>query len=1165
MATITVDNYLDGGVARSAGEAWTIQNNARLTIRTDTRWHSNSPASMTGSLGSQTITEGEILIDGRNVRWMPFDSGSGNVPAIGTIITQGVVSGYLLGVWASVTSSPTAVAAAMPTSGFIKFREVSGGVFSAGTLTGIGASATGPDVTGWIEVVADQGADVTVPRLGRYRVYGNKFFLPDTTGVLGQTITVPCNGGGVNTLGYGVFVETSVGSNTYEFWPAINSTNCWAYQHIGMPPEEADIRQKFVNVTAGTGQMVFGETKTAALTGTYAATASTTGTYVEANNLAQYWVYGTDKIYVQCGGLHQYSVGEQVGIQFTSGGMFTPINRTAICTVVEVPSPSAFVVDFVGASGSAGNCTVRSKLAVTITSNPLKVGFNCFLDFTTGNGVDGTFKVHSYNTTNSYFVLYPRTAALTVGSVTEYSRITLTTSVAHNLQAGHRIKVRFTSGTAVSGIFTVLAVPTTTTITINYPFNGGTGGNFEIDFQLGYVPAAGLKTWIPNVFFRQCATGTRASNALPHITVATRPEFITTASGDIEINYAYSDWQSNFAQSYSCIIKDSVFSDPVLQISECNRTPVIRNIGISSVAATSIANGFSMSSMQQGVDVDNVTAVRNSTATNSSLAYFGLLFGGTIKNIKVISLNFAAPTSSYLSADLCKDSYFENVEITGGYFRNYSSVDLRVKNLDYTYRLCGRNFGYNSPSVVGAEANPNSFLVDGFTFGRNGAVRNQMSNGGLLASNSANNVKIRNAGTLANPLQGRVDEFPELGGVGTLMGTGSRSGIKMQSLYVDFAYAVAFTDANDAKDVVIENVYSSVLSSSKNSSGSYTTMNAKNSIYRNIGILYASSGAASVFGSHFIDVSPFYYDGSATRLRQGEYNLQMNEPSDQTAQYYTVNSGTPKFNAAGGVLMAVVGDSATWEDPYFRKGYIGFEGESYIAEPSMTGGTYSSFLLEYQIDKGSGFGSWLNLLKTYAGGSGTVGAYTVNVTNATGILPGDYIWGTSITSGTKVVSIDGNTLTIDKPNYSTVSGNIRISSLYSETGIDPSIGFRLKIRITTTVAGSAAITRVMVRTKFTQASLEQAVYPMDQIKLTITGLVSGSDVVILEAGTENVLIAAEDVNATFYDYLYETPVNVDISIYKPGYKPHTTIRNYALGLSDSSIPVVQEEDPSYLD
>jgi hypothetical protein len=105
---------------------------------------------MTGTLGVITISStagGGVLLDGRDVRWMPYDTGTGTVPAIGTIITQGGVEGYLLGVRADYVSAPVVVGGAMPTTGFLKFREVTGGSFVAGALAGIGASATSPDVT----------------------------------------------------------------------------------------------------------------------------------------------------------------------------------------------------------------------------------------------------------------------------------------------------------------------------------------------------------------------------------------------------------------------------------------------------------------------------------------------------------------------------------------------------------------------------------------------------------------------------------------------------------------------------------------------------------------------------------------------------------------------------------------------------------------------------------------------------------------------------------------------------------------------------------------------------------------------------------------------------------------------------------------------------------
>lgn len=213
MATITTSTFLDTATGtRTAGEAWTMNDGAVLTIRTDTRWHAKSPASMTGSIGATSISAtqgGGLLIDSTNVRWMPYDTGSGNIPAIGTSITQGAVTGILLGVWANYTSAPSAVGVAMPTTGYLKFREVTGGTFSVGALVGIGANATAPDRQGWIEIVQEQAVANTVPRLGYFRTRGGWFVLDQVTnGVAGQIIQTPTNGGGAGTLTPAVWIES---------------------------------------------------------------------------------------------------------------------------------------------------------------------------------------------------------------------------------------------------------------------------------------------------------------------------------------------------------------------------------------------------------------------------------------------------------------------------------------------------------------------------------------------------------------------------------------------------------------------------------------------------------------------------------------------------------------------------------------------------------------------------------------------------------------------------------------------------------------------------------------------------------------------------------------------------------------------------------------------
>lgn len=220
MAIITTDTWLDDGTPRTAAETWSVSNGS-LKIRTDTRWHIGAPAGMTGVFGQITANGGGFVVDGRNVRWLPFNSGSGTVPAIGTTITQGGTSGYLLGVWQDYVSAPTAVGASMPTTGWIKFREVTG-AFEAGALTGIGASATAADEPGWIEVVMQQGTFVSVNIVGEgFKSNGEWFSLGTTSGVRGQLIQVPTNGGGSGTYTSAVQIETAPGSNEYEWWLGI--------------------------------------------------------------------------------------------------------------------------------------------------------------------------------------------------------------------------------------------------------------------------------------------------------------------------------------------------------------------------------------------------------------------------------------------------------------------------------------------------------------------------------------------------------------------------------------------------------------------------------------------------------------------------------------------------------------------------------------------------------------------------------------------------------------------------------------------------------------------------------------------------------------------------------------------------------------------------------
>jgi hypothetical protein len=221
-ATVRWDS-LSGGSTNATLDTYTISNGTTLLIDVDSYQCANHTTAF-GSVDtiSFTGTGGKLKIDGTNIRVIPYNTGTGNVPAIGTSIVQGGVSGTLTGVWANWLSEPVAAGNAMPVTGFIKVISKTGGDYAAGALTNIGASATGADVVGWIEVRGADTAQITVPRIGTFEVTGDYFELGTTSGSRGQVLACPTTAT-VAGVFPGVQIETGVGTGVYEWYASVGS------------------------------------------------------------------------------------------------------------------------------------------------------------------------------------------------------------------------------------------------------------------------------------------------------------------------------------------------------------------------------------------------------------------------------------------------------------------------------------------------------------------------------------------------------------------------------------------------------------------------------------------------------------------------------------------------------------------------------------------------------------------------------------------------------------------------------------------------------------------------------------------------------------------------------------------------------------------------------
>lgn len=137
------------------------------------------------------------------------------------------------------------------------------------------------------------------------------------------------------------------------------------------------------------------------------------------------------------------------------------------------------------------------------------------------------------------------------------------------------------------------------------------------------------------------------------------------------------------------------------------------------------------------------------------------------------------------------------------------------------------------------------------------------------------------------------------------------------------------------------------------------------------------------------------------------------------------------------------------------------------------------------------------------------------------------------------------------------------ANLAAVGAINPATGIKLKVRATvTTASASNLLTNIHIDT-VTDAASQQVQYPLPKIAaLTLTGLQLGSDVVILQAGTETELVNVDANASSTYLYDYDAPTTVDIGVFKAGFVPFY-VRGYTLASTDATLPIAQVPDRNY--
>lgn len=668
----------------------------------------------------------------------------------------------------------------------------------------------------------------------------------------------------------------------------------------------------------------------------------------------------------------------------------------------------------------------------------------------------------------------------------------------------------------------------------------------------GYKPSSGCKVRIPNVIFSSTTSADYNANTISG-TLATRYDFTTTSAGTITIQYATMNWYPSFTSAFDVTLTHV----GILHAAVCST--IASEVTLTDVAfglnSTTDTVPLAFTNMFSGIEMTDVRIVKYASAAAASVCTMTdcaevVLDGCQFEifgNTSAVTRGNAAIECLYLTRVFGLEA--TDTVLIGGRARITSCSDVTFTDTLYADAQISTTTTTNGLYAFLAEIAATNIMIDGFA--SFGALTNVHPYLGIVnTATGVNTIRFRNLATAAAPFNAGSANAMAVMFAGTVT-----LNVYLQRLYADNLRTGALTLAATVQNVVCDNVWGD---------GADTRIvNALNITARGCRWTPTQTPQTAVYGYHWSD--------AFINTTQGRVTLAANEPlaatADQIATSFGANSG---FTSTGYAVMANVSDTLTWTMPYALLGATAFGGG---LNAWVIGTNPQNFDYDYQIDTGSGFSAWKQLLTARVRASGgTAGTNTFVITAVTGGSRnpqiGDFVGtalGTHFAAGTYITNIVGTTITLSANISVTLSASLVVffwNELDTES-FSASTGATLKVRATVTTAAAANALGFISIPLETDSTSQQTQYSMAVgVTLTLTGLVSGSDIVILDAGTETERVNVDANAGTTYAYSFTTGGNVDICVYKAGYVPYT-IRSYTLPAADGSLPVAQQLDRNY--
>jgi hypothetical protein len=460
-----------------------------------------------------------------------------------------------------------------------------------------------------------------------------------------------------------------------------------------------------------------------------------------------------------------------------------------------------------------------------------------------------------------------------------------------------------------------------------------------------YLPPTGCKVRIPAAILTNCvrsAGNGSGPRVLPHATLATRYELVTTGAGYFDLRGMVSQWYMNLSQAYyakyqGCAIADTMILSEVaspLDVDNCIVAPTVAQLNF----ALNVISCFAGGTIQNSVF--NRFSLAASGAYVAQINYVtGVTFSGNTYRSGTLRAN---ATTGVITSTQAKGCTFSGNKHIGGRALFVGAQGCTFSNTSYwDHGITTTTSSTNSMSVYEFTTGGSGNTVDGITLplAANGPYT------ALVTINACYNTLVKNFGTYAS----KLTLNSSVTGLG-INSVGNSDGITVKRVYLANTRTGPYAFVNSDTNVLLEHVYGDYADTS--------VIAALNCKAKNCGLTGATTGQTSVYGTHWL--SRF------TSTTAGFLEILCNEPTATSAAQCAATGGTPQFNSSGQVLLTKVGDAVEWQTDWWVIGYTALTNSA----PTITGTnvTYSSGArwgnhdIEYQIDTGSGWnGTWLAL------------------------------------------------------------------------------------------------------------------------------------------------------------------------------------------------------------